>query len=80
MFEMLSFMNVVNIKICVNTERETIFAIRSHYNIINKNIYYVCVCTVPIKLFIIFFMFYVAALCETSLNCFPPHQSTLHTP
>ncbi len=69
MFEMLSLMNAVNIKVCVKTESETIFAIRSHYNIIKKYIYYmcvcvcVCVCTVPIKLFIIFFMFYVAALC-----------------
>ncbi len=44
MFEMLSLMNAVNIKVCVKTESETIFAIRSHYNIIKKYIYYMCVC------------------------------------
>ncbi len=65
MFEMLKFMNALNIKIWVKTESETIFAIRSHYNIINtKYITCVCVCvyTEPIQLFIIFFTFYVAAL------------------
>ncbi len=45
MFEMLSLMNALNITIWVKTESETIFAIRSHYNIINKkSITCVCVC------------------------------------
>ncbi len=80
MFEMLKFMNALNIKIWVKTESETIFAIRSHYNIINTK-YITCVCVCVCSAYKIIHLFFHVLCCSLMLNSFELRSPTsIYTP